>query len=74
MLKAMTTDLHAQAGWSPPGPAGTGLGSAPQRRAAGWPAAAQEPAGPRSPARASSLHAIPRRSRCGIWGGGSGWR
>jgi hypothetical protein len=46
-------------GWSPPRPVGTGLGSAPRRHAAGWPAAAQEPAEPRSPVRASSLHAIP---------------
>src|SRR5437588_262730 len=57
--QTMTPDLHAQVGWSPPRPVGTGLGSALWRYAARWPAAAQEPAGPRSPARASSMHAIP---------------
>lgn len=51
--QTMTTDLHAQDSWSPSGLAGTGLGSAPRpcRRMA---SAVHQPAGPRSPARASS--------------------
>jgi hypothetical protein len=57
--RAMTTGLHAQVGWSPRRPVGSGLGSAPRRHAAGWPVAAQEPAGPRSPARAFSWHVTP---------------
>ena len=35
--QTMTTDLHAQVGWSRPRLAGIGLGSAPRRYAAGWP-------------------------------------
>jgi hypothetical protein len=70
--QAMTPDLHAQVGWPPPRPAGTRLDSAPRRHAARWPAAVQEPAGPRPSARVSSWRALPRRSRCGIPGTGSG--
>jgi hypothetical protein len=72
--QAMTPDLHAQVGWPPPRPAGTGLDSAPRRHAARWPAAVQDPAGPRPSARVSSWRALPRRSRCGIPGSGSGSR
>ena len=51
--QTMTTDRHAQVGWPPSRPTGTGSGAAPRRHAARW------PAGPRSPARASSWHVIP---------------
>src|SRR6266566_6534722 len=57
--QTMTTDVQAQVGWSPPRPVGTGLGQRPASCRRMRPAVAQEPAGPWSPARASSLHAIP---------------
>src|SRR6478609_7834499 len=52
--QTMTTDLHAQVGWSPLRLAENWIGFSAWRHAAGCPAAVQEPAGPRSPSRASA--------------------
>src|SRR5438477_8544051 len=71
--QTMTTDLQAQAGWSPLRLAGTGLGSAPRRHAAGWPAPSTSQPGLGPPADVV-VALIPRRSRCGRPGGGSGAR
>ena len=57
--QTMTTDLHAQVGWSPPRLAEIWIGLSARRHAAGCPAAVQEPAGPRSPARASAWRPSP---------------
>ena len=59
MPKALTTDLHAQVGWSPPRLAENWIGFNARRHAAGCPAAIQEPAGRRSPARASAWRPSP---------------
>lgn len=70
--KAMTTDLHAQVGWVAAAAGRNWIGfSAPascRRMASRRPRASRA-----SVTRAAVLIARhPRRSRCGIWGGGSG--